>query len=87
MPVNKCLYRVLTGSEAAKIWGLGRNVVNEACRRGALRGRKSENIWIVTVGDMLEYQRGRWYPEKVPDELKEVFIEADRQFRAKNKLL
>ena len=48
-----CLLAVITAQEAAQLWGLSRNAVSDACRRGALRARKSGRIWLVTVADML----------------------------------
>jgi hypothetical protein len=38
---HDCLTAVLTAQEAATLWGLSRNAISDACRRGALRGRKS----------------------------------------------
>jgi hypothetical protein len=71
-----CLMAVMTAQEAAQIWGLSRNAVSDACRRGALRGRKSGKTWLVTVGDMLVYQRGRYWPDMIPVELKPAFDQA-----------
>lgn len=68
-----CLTTVITAQEAAQIWGLSRNAVSDACRRGALRGRKSGQTWLVTVVDMLMYQRGRYWPDAIPTELKPAF--------------
>lgn len=67
---NDCLTFVISAQEAAQIWGLSRNAVSDACRRGALRGRKSGNTWLVTIADMLNYQRGRYFPSAIPDELR-----------------
>ncbi len=64
-----CLNAVLTAREAADIWGLSRNAVSDACRRGALRGRRSGAVWLVTVADMLVYQRGRYWPDSIPPEM------------------
>lgn len=75
------LYEVLTASEAAKLWGLHRNAVRDAIRRGALRGRQSGNVWLVTVGDMLTYQRGRYFTD-IPPELRPAFDRALAAFRA-----
>jgi len=61
-----CLQAVMTAQEAAQIWRLSRNAVSDACRRGALRGRQSGQTWLVTVADMLHYQRGRYWPDAVP---------------------
>lgn len=75
MPMHKkddehdCLTAVITAQEAATLWGLSRNAVSDACRRGALRGRKSGKTWLVTVEDMLLYQKGRYWPETIPVEL------------------
>jgi len=71
-----CLTAVMTAQEAAQIWGLSRNAVSDACRRGALRGRKSGKTWLVTVADMLVYQRGRYWPDMIPAELKLAFDQA-----------
>jgi len=71
-----CLTAIITAQEAAQIWGLSRNAVSDACRRGALRGRKSGKTWLVTVGDMLVYQRGRYWPDMIPAELKPAFDQA-----------
>jgi hypothetical protein len=71
-----CLAAVLTAQEAAQMWRLSRNAVSDACRRGALRGRKSGQTWLVTVVDMLEYQRGRYWPDMIPAELKPAFDQA-----------
>jgi hypothetical protein len=35
---HDCLTAVLTAQEAATLWGLSRNAISDACRRGALRG-------------------------------------------------
>ncbi|MCI0562749.1 MAG: helix-turn-helix domain-containing protein [Nitrososphaera sp.] len=67
---HDCLTAVITVQEAATIWGLSRNAVSDACRRGALRGRKSGKTWLVTVEDMLVYQKGRYWPHKIPVEIK-----------------
>jgi hypothetical protein len=75
-----CLTAVLTAQEAAQIWGLSRNAISDACRRGALRGRKSGQTWLVTVADMLAYQRGRYWPDAVPTALKLAFDQAVTQF-------
>jgi hypothetical protein len=73
---HNCLTAVMTAQEAATIWGLSRNAISDACRRGALRGRKSGQTWLVTVADMLVYQRGRYWPDKVPDSLKPALEQA-----------
>ena len=67
------LFGVITAQEAAQLWGLSRNAVSDACRRGALRGRKSGQTWLVTIADMLTYQNGRYNPYKIPAELQPVF--------------
>jgi len=74
-----CLTAVITAQEAAEIWGLSRNAVSDACRRGALRARKSGQTWLVTVADMLHYQRGRYWPDAVPAALKPAFDQAIAQ--------
>ena len=63
------LFTVITAPEAAQLWGLSRNAVSDACRRGALRSRRSGKTWIVTIEDMLRYQRGRYWPDNIPEEL------------------
>ena len=60
------LFAVMTAQEAASLWGLSRNAVSDACRRGALRSRRSGNTWLVTLEDMLRYQRGRYWPDNFP---------------------
>ncbi len=64
-----CLTQVITAQEASQLWGLHRNAIPDAIRRGSLRGRKSGRTWLITVEDMLRYQRGRYWPNKIPDEL------------------
>jgi hypothetical protein len=64
-----CLLAVITAQEAAQMWGLSRNAISDACRRGAIRGRRSGQTWLVTVADMLRYQHGRYWPDRVPEEL------------------
>ena len=76
MHSNDCLTSVLTSMEAATIWGLSRNAISDACRRGALPARKSGQTWLVTVADMLNYQKGRYWPDNVPAELQSAFDEA-----------
>lgn len=71
-----CLTAVITAQEAAQIWRLSRNAVSDACRRGALRGRKSGQTWLVTIQDMLVYQNGRHWPDTIPAELKPAFDQA-----------
>ncbi len=73
---HDCLTAVLTAQEAATLWGLSRNAVSDACRRGALRGRKSGKTWLVTVADMLEYQNGRYWPSLIPEEIKPALEQA-----------
>mgnify|MGYP000010996034 FL=1 len=73
---HDCLTAVLTAQEAATLWGLSRNAVSDACRRGALRGRKSEKTWLVTLSDMLVYQRGRYWPDLIPDEMRPALDQA-----------
>ena len=63
---HDCLTAVLTAQEAAQLWGLSRNAVSDACRRGALRARKSGQTWLVTLADMLRYQNGRYWPDAIP---------------------
>jgi hypothetical protein len=73
---HDCLTAVLTAQEAATLWGLSRNAVSDACRRGALRGRKSGQTWLVTIADMLAYQRGRYWPSRIPEALKPALKQA-----------
>jgi hypothetical protein len=75
------LTTVMTAQEAAKLWLLSRNAVSDACRRGALRGRRSGQTWLVTVADMLAYQRGRYWPAMIPPELKPAFEQARAQMK------
>jgi hypothetical protein len=73
---HDCLTAVVTAQEAATLWGLSRNTVSDACRRGALRGRKSGKTWLVTTLDMLVYQKGRYWPDSIPAELKPALDQA-----------
>ena len=73
---SDCLTAVITAQEAAQLWGLSRNAVSDACRRGALRSRKSGRTWLVTIADMLAYQRGRYWPNAIPEDLKPAFARA-----------
>jgi hypothetical protein len=73
---HDCLTAVLTAQEAATLWGLSRNAVSDACRRGALRGRKSGQIWLVTVADMLAYEKGRYWPDLIPEALEPALEQA-----------
>ncbi len=66
---SDCLNSVITAQEAAQLWGLSRNAVSDAFRRGALRARKSGKTWLLTVTDMLIYQQGRYRPDAIPAEL------------------
>ena len=77
---HDCLTAILTAQEAALIWGLSRNAVSDACRRGALRGRKSGKTWLVTISDMLHYQKGRYWPDAIPNALRPAFEEAIARF-------
>ena len=77
-----CLLAVITAQEAAQLWGLSRNTVSDACRRGALRARQSGQTWLVTVADMLQYQHGRYWPDVVPAALKPAFDRAIAQMKA-----
>lgn len=77
-----CLFCVLTTQEAAALWGLSRNAVSDACRRGALPARRSGQTWLVTVEGMLRYQRGRYWPDNIPPELQAAFKQAVAQFNA-----
>jgi hypothetical protein len=70
------LLTVITAQEAARLWRLSRNAVSDACRRGALRGRRSGQTWLVTMADMLAYQRGRYWPSMIPPELKPALDQA-----------
>ena len=77
-----CLTAVITAQEAAAVWGLSRNAVSDACRRGALRGRKSGSTWLVTVADMLAYQHGRYWPDAIPKDLRPALEQAVEEIRA-----
>lgn len=70
---HTCLTSVITAQEAAQLWGLSRNAVSDACRRGALPARKSGRTWLVTLVDMMIYQDGRYIPQNIPDDLQESF--------------
>jgi hypothetical protein len=76
-----CLTAVVTAQEAARLWGLSRNAVSDACRRGALRSRRSGQTWLLTIVDMLRYQRGRYLPDAIPEELRPAFNHALAQIR------
>jgi hypothetical protein len=78
---HDCLTAVLTAQEAATLWGLSRNAISDACRRGALRGRKSGQTWLVTVADMLAYQKGRYWPDCIPEEIKPVLERAAKDLK------
>ncbi|MCZ7673738.1 MAG: hypothetical protein M5U34_44810 [Chloroflexi bacterium] len=41
-----------------------------------LRGRKSEKTWLVTLSDMLVYQRGQYWPDLIPDEMRPALDQA-----------
>ena len=73
---HDCLTAVLTAQEAATLWGLSRNAVSDACRRGALRGRQSGQTWLVTVSDMLVYKKGQYWPDRIPAEIKPALEQA-----------
>ena len=70
------LYMVLSAAEAAELWGLSRNAISDACRRGALPARRSGKTWLVTVADMLAYQDGRYWPHRWPAELQPALAAA-----------
>ena len=78
---HDCLTAVLTAQEAATLWGLSRNAISDACRRGALRGRKSGQTWLVTVADMVAYQKGRYWPDRIPEEIKPVLERAAKDLK------
>lgn len=75
------LYDVMTAMEAAELWGLSRNAIPDAIKRGSLRARKSGHIWIITVADFVAYQRGRYWPEKIPTDLLPVVKAAAERYR------
>ena len=79
-----CLTAVITAQEAAQLWGLTRNAVSDACRRGALRARKSGQTWLLTVADMLTYKQGRYWPDAIPEELQPAFDRAIVNTRSDN---
>lgn len=78
-----CLFAVITAPEAAQLWGLSRNAVSDACRRGSLRARRSGKTWLVTIEDMLRYQRGRYWPDSIPQELIPALEKAVAHMNAK----
>lgn len=79
---SDCLTSVVTAQEAAALWGLTRNTVSDACRRGALRGRKSGQTWLVTLSDMLAYKRGHYWPDAIPEDLRPAFDQALARWKA-----
>lgn len=78
------LYAVITAQEATTMWRLSRNAVSQACRMGALRGRRSSQTWLITIDDMLAYQRGRYFPDTIPDELSASFARALARWEKKH---
>jgi len=73
---HDCLTAVLTAQEAATLWGLSRNTISDACRRGALRGRRSGQTWLVTMADVLAYKKGRYWPDLIPEALQPALEQA-----------
>lgn len=73
---HNCLASVITAAEAADLWGLSRNAVSDACRRGALPARQSGRTWLITIDDMMQYQRGRYWPAAIPTELQPAIDQA-----------
>lgn len=78
---SDCLFAVITAQEAAQLWGLSRNAVSDACRRGALRSRRSGKTWLVTIEEMLRYQQGRYWPDNFPVELQPALKNALAQMK------
>jgi hypothetical protein len=74
------LTTVITSQEAAQLWGLTRNAVLDAIKRGALRARQSSSVWLVTVEDMVRYKRGAYWPDNLPPELLPVVKEAAQKY-------
>jgi hypothetical protein len=75
VPMNSYdpLSEVLTTAEAARFWHLTRNAITMAARNGRLPARPAGGkAWLVTVGGMVEYQRGRWYPDLLPERFHEA---------------
>lgn len=70
------LHSVVTAQEARQLYGLSRNAVAVAVRRGSLRARKSSDVWLISINDLVNY-RG-YIPEhrNIPDELKPAFNQA-----------
>jgi len=50
-------------------------------RRVAFLSRKSGQTWLVTVEDMLHYQKGCYWPDATPNELKPSFNRALAQMK------
>ena len=80
--VFDCLLTVITAQEAAQLWGLSRNAISDACRRGAIHSRRSGQTWLVTIEAMLRYQRGRYWPDNFPDELRPALESALARMQA-----
>ena len=79
-----CLFSVVTAQEAARLWGLSGNAVSDACPRGALRSRRPGKTWLVTIEDMLRYQRGPYWPDNIPAELLPALEQALARMNASN---
>ena len=73
---------VLTAQEAAAMWQLAPATVSAACRRGAIPGRKSGRVWLLTLDDMIRYRKGRT-PEFVPPVLDGAYRDAKARYEAK----
>jgi hypothetical protein len=79
MPVDDPLNQVITAGEAGQLYGLTKNAIAQAIKRGALRGRFSGDRWMVTIGDLVVYQRGRLpFTDKIPDDLRPSFEQAKK---------
>jgi hypothetical protein len=77
MLIDDPLNQVVTAGEAGRLYGLTKNAISQAIKRGALRGRFSGDRWLVTIADLVAYQRGRLpFDDKIPDDLRPSFEQA-----------
>ncbi len=60
---------ILTVAEAERYWRISRGALSLAIRRGRLPARRGGGrSWLVAVADVVRYQRGRWYPDLLPEQ-------------------
>ena len=50
---------IITLSEAAKLSGLGYDILYVTARKGRLRAKKSGSIWLTTLASVEEYKKSR----------------------------